>query len=180
MFNELCKKWFSGDNKAYLHTVIDVSGDQADSNETNTTVTLPLTAIVCSQKEKRQCIELGFVHKLIELWKLRKRILENKTEITVTGILSRYNHDAGKAIMNKTVNFRSTYVAQLFKSRNKALTMEEKSRAAIAMYNNEIVLYKALLLQCERDFDLMINVKLYQEIVIPNFTLRQANLLQLL
>ena len=112
--------------------------------------------------------------KLIELWKLRKRILDDKTEITVTGILSRYNHDAGKAMMNKTVNFKSTYISQLFKSRNKALTMEEKSRAAIAMYNNEIVLYKALLMQCEKDFDLMINVRLYQEIVIPNFNLRHG------
>ena len=88
--------------------------------------------------------------------------MEEKTEITVSGFFARYTHDAGKAMMNKTVNFRSTYVAQLFKSRNKALTMEEKSRAAIAMYNNEIALYKALLLQCEKDFDLMINVKLYQ------------------
>ena len=52
--------------------------------------------------------------------------------------------------------------------------MEEKSRAAIAMYNNEIVLYKALLMQCEKDFDLMINVRLYQEIVIPNFNLRHG------
>ena len=52
--------------------------------------------------------------------------------------------------------------------------MEEKSRAAISMNNNEIVLYKALLLQCEKDFDLMINVRLYQEIVIPNFTLRHG------
>ena len=120
---------------------------------------LPSNVTVGSQKEKRQCVELGFVDKLIELWKLRKRILEDKTEITVSGFLARYNHDTGKAIMNKTVNFRSTYISQAFKSRNKALTMEEKSRAAIAMYNNEIVLYKALLLQCEKDFDLMIKVK---------------------
>ena len=52
--------------------------------------------------------------------------------------------------------------------------MDEQSRAAIAIYNNEIVAYKALLCQCERDFDLMINVRLYQEIVIPNFTLRHG------
>ena len=156
------------------HLVIDISEDPPVSTETKTASTLPSNVIVGSEKEKRQCVELGFVDKLIELWKLRKRILEDKTEITVSGILSRYNHDAGKAIMNKTVNFRSTYISQLFKTRNKALTMEEKSRAAISMYNNEIVLYKALLLQCEKDFDLMINVRLYQEIVIPNFTLRHG------
>ena len=31
------------------------------------------------------------------------------------------------------------------------------------MYNNGIVLYKALLLQCEKDFDLMINVRLSRD-----------------
>ena len=106
--------------------MIDVSGDQPASNEAKTADTLPSTAIVGSQKEKRQCVELDFIDKLIELWKLRKRILEDKTEITVSGILARYNHDAGKAMMNKTMNFKSTYIAQLFKARNKALTMEEK------------------------------------------------------
>ena len=39
-----------------------------------------------------------------------EKILEDKTEITVSGILSRYNHDAGKAMMNKTVNlFQPTF-----------------------------------------------------------------------
>jgi len=91
-----------------------------------------------------------------------------------SGFLTRYNHDAGKAIMNKTVNFRSTYITQVFKARNKSLTMEGKSRASIVMYNNEIALYKALLLQCEKHYDLMINVKLYQEIVMPFFTLKHG------
>jgi len=127
MFNELCKRWFYSDNKAYTHSVIDVSEDPPVSTETKTTNTLSSNVIVGSEKEKRQCVKLGFVDKLIELWKLRKRILEDKTEITVSGILSRYNHDAGKAMMNKTVNFISNYISQLFKTRNKALTMEEKS-----------------------------------------------------
>ena len=38
--------------------------------------------------------------------------------------------------------------------------MEERSRASLAMYNNYIVQYKALLLQCEKEYDLMINVRL--------------------
>ena len=48
----------------------------------------------------------------------------------------------------------------VFKARNKALTMEERSKASLAMYKNEIVQYKALLLQCEKDYDLIINVRL--------------------
>ena len=111
---------------------------------------------------------------LVELWRLRKRLLEDKTEILVSGFLARYNHEAGKAIMNKTLNNRSSYMMKVFKARNKALTMEERSRASLAMYNNEIVQYKALLLQCEKDYDLMINVRLYQEIVVPFFNLKHG------
>ena len=85
---------------------------------------------------------------MVELWRLRKRLLEDKTEIVVSGFLARYNHEAGKAIMNKTLTYRSSYMMKVFKARNKALTMEERSRALLAMYNNEIVQYKALLLQC--------------------------------
>ena len=42
------------------------------------------------------------------------------------------------------------------------------------MYDNYICQYKALLLQCERDFDLMINVRLYQEIVLPYFQIKHG------
>ena len=37
------------------------------------------------------------------------------------------------------------------------------------MYENYICQYKAILLQCERDYDVIINVRLYQEIVLPFF-----------
>ena len=44
------------------------------------------------------------------------------------------------------------------------------------MYNNSyyIVQYKALLLLCEKDYDLMINVRLYHEIVLPFFNLKHG------
>ena len=81
MFNELCKKWFYSDNKSYTHAVIDVSGDQPASTEARTTDAPPLNVIVGSEKEKRHCIELGFVDKLIELWKLRKELLRIKQKL---------------------------------------------------------------------------------------------------
>ena len=70
MFKELCKRWFYSDNKADTHAVIDVSGDQPVSTEARATDAPPSNVIVGSEKEKRQCVELGFVDKLIELWKL--------------------------------------------------------------------------------------------------------------
>ena len=60
----------------------------ATHNVADTISPLPSTVIAGSQKEKRQCIELGFVEKLIELWRLRRRILKDKTEILVSGTLA--------------------------------------------------------------------------------------------
>ena len=42
------------------------------------------------------------------------------------------------------------------------------------MYENFICQCKAILLQYERDFDIMINVTLYQEIVLPFFTIKHG------
>ena len=177
-FNAFCKKWFYSDHKAYMQKAVDLSSESPPQDVTfadaNIDTTSPPVVIVDSEKEKRQCTELGFVEKLIELWKLRKRISEDKAEITVSGFLQRYTHEMGKAVMSKAMNFRSTYISKLFKAKNKELNMDEKSRASIAIYNYEIAVYKALLMQCEKDFDLMINVQLYQELVIPHFTLKHG------
>ena len=42
------------------------------------------------------------------------------------------------------------------------------------MYKNYICQYKALLLQCDRNFDILINVRLYQEIVLPYFQIKHG------
>ena len=39
---------------------------------------------------------------------------------------------------------------------------------------NYICQYKALLLQCEQEFDLMINVRLYHEIILPFFKIKHG------
>ena len=56
------------------------------------------------------------------------------------------------------MDYRSSYMSQLYKARNLEVTMNEKRQAALTMYENYICQYKALLLQCEREYDLMINV----------------------
>ena len=76
--------------------------------------------------------------------------------------------------MNKTMSYKSTYMFQLFKQRNKDLTNEDRKRAALIMDENYICQYKAILLQCERDFDIMINVRLYQEIILPYFQIKHG------
>ena len=102
----------------------------------------PSNVIFGSFPEKEQCIELGFVKKLIELWRKRRKILEAKAEISVSGVLANYTYRAGKGIMNKTLSYRCSYLSQLFKSRNRDITMVEKQQAALTMY-------KASLQQCD-------------------------------
>ena len=168
--NELCQKWFFNECGALIKGTIDLS--KTTPAPVTDPISEPLTTISSSKKE--QCVELGFVEKLVELWRLRRKILESKAEILVSGCLAKYNYKAGETIMNKTMMYKSSYMYQLFKARNMAITKEERNRAALLMYDNYICQYKALLLQCERDFDLMINVRLYQEIVLPYFQIKHG------
>ena len=92
--------------------------------------------------------------KLIELWRLRRKILEAKAEISVSGVLVKYTYKAGEAIMGKTLTYKSSYMTQLFKARNRLVTNEERRLASLNMYENYICQYKALLLQCERTLTL--------------------------
>ena len=65
-------------------------------------------------------------------------------------------------------------MTKVFRVGNKAISMEERRRGAKAMYENCICQYKAILLQCEREYDPMINARLYQEIVIPFFNVKHG------
>ena len=49
--------------------------------------------------------------KLIKLWRLRRKILEAKAEISVSGTLAKYTYKAGEAIMNKTLSYKSSYIS---------------------------------------------------------------------
>ena len=75
-FNDICKKWFFNDCKAYRKNTIDISEDSPNHGTSDKTPTSSSIAAVGSQKEKAQCVELGFVEKLIVLWRLR-RIVED-------------------------------------------------------------------------------------------------------
>ena len=108
------------------------------------------------------------------LWKLRKKIQEAKADISVSGSLARYNYKASEAIVNKTMNYKSSYMKQLFRKRNFIITKEERRLASLNMYENYLCQYKAILLQCEKEYELMINIRLYQEIVVPFFTVKHG------
>ena len=74
--NDQCKKWFYNDSKAYINNTIDISEDS--QNPVTADNANPSVAVVVSQKEKVQSVEVGFVEKLIEMWRLRKKSLKIK------------------------------------------------------------------------------------------------------
>ena len=162
VLNGICKKWFSNNCNAYSKGKIDVSEDtQAfDGFSHSCTCFRTFKCNFWFLSRKRTMHWLGFVEKLIDLWRKRRKILEAKAEISVSGVLANYTYRSGEGIMNKTLSYRSSYLSQLFKSRNRDITMVEKRQAALTMYENYICQYKASLQQCERDFDVMINVRL--------------------
>ena len=95
------KKWFFNDCKAYSKNTIDISEDSPTPSTSDKIPTSSSITIVGSQKEKEQCVELGFVEKLVELWRLRRRILEDKPEMMVDGTLAKYSYRASEAIWLK-------------------------------------------------------------------------------
>ena len=72
------------------------------------------------------------------------------------------------------MKYKCSYVYQLFKKKNLEKTAEERRLAALHMHGNYFCQYKAILLQRERECDLTINVPLYQEIVLPFFTVKRG------
>ena len=171
----MCQKWFYNDCGAVIKEPIQ----QTTPPVVTGSVRELTIAIVGSCKEKEKFIKLGSVEKLVELWRPRRKNLEAKAEIAVTAFLAQYTLKAGETLMNKTMSYKSIYMFLLFKQRNKDLTNEDRKRAALIMCENYICQYEAIVLQCERDFDIMINVRLYQEIILPYYKSNMVNLLLL-
>ena len=131
--HSMCKRWLFSDCKAYNKTTLDLTADSEDASTSTPTIE-PSNVIIAPPKGNEQLVELGFVLKLIELWKLRRRIAEAKSEILVSGTLAKYTYKAGEAIMNKSMDYRSSYMSKLFKARNKKITSIEKRQAARTMH----------------------------------------------
>ena len=75
--NDMCQKWFFKYIETYFTGTINIFGDKQDSQ---IPTPQPTIAIVGSEKEKKQRVELGFVDKLIHLWRLRRSICESKAD----------------------------------------------------------------------------------------------------
>ena len=95
-------------------------------------------------------------------------------------VLSRYTYRTGDAIMNNRMDCCSTYLLSLFKNFCKEITLSERKRVALIMYENYICQYKALLLQCEQEFKLVMNSRLFKNSLFHCSQSSMVNLRQLL
>ena len=92
--NEMHQNLFFKYSESFVTGTIDMTGDKQDTL-TQLPTPQPTIAIVGSGKEKKQCVKLSFVDKLIQLWRLRRSICEAKAEISVSGSLAKYTYKAG-------------------------------------------------------------------------------------
>ena len=100
----MCQKSFFNKCKAYKKNYLDLTQPESDNegiSVENANVETNTKKPSADAIENTENIELGFIEKLLELWKLRKKIHEAKAEISVKGTLSRYNYRTREAIMNK-------------------------------------------------------------------------------
>ena len=111
--NDLCQKWFFNYCGALYKGITDIP--HTTPPPVTESIFEATAATVDSQKGKEKCIELGFVEKLVELWRLWRKILEAKLEISGSGSLAKYTHKAGETLRNLTMSYKSTYMSQLFK-----------------------------------------------------------------
>ena len=61
---------------------------------------------------------------MVELWRLMRKNLKEKAEISVSGVLAKYMYKAGETTMTKTNNYKSWYMFYIFKTRNMNINTE--------------------------------------------------------
>ena len=73
--------------------------------------------------------ELSFVDSLFMMYKLRKRIIKAKTDCKAYNNVKQYTHNFGDFVFYKSMNFRSSYLENLAKERNKELILQASKTA---------------------------------------------------
>ena len=113
-------------------------------------------------------MEMGFIDRLLEMYKFRKTIRELKQELEEKNGLSQgYNHVEGKFLVDQMLKFNSTYVKSIMTPRAKEIDETIQRVANKAKFENYIACYNALRCQSEQEYDLFMNVILWKDILEP-------------
>jgi len=117
-------------------------------------------------KEQTPTIELGFIEKLIEMFKYRRILRDLKQDIEQqNGLSNGYVRTEGKLVVDLMLTYRSTHLQRIFAPRIKELDANVQRLINKARFENYVVVYNALRCQCELEYDLFMNVKLWRDIL---------------
>ena len=111
-------------------------------------------------------IEPGFVDKLMEMFKYRRILKDLKRDIEQNnGLSNGYARTEGKFILDVMITFRSTYMQKVFSKRSKDLDENFQRMINKARFENYTAAYNALRCQCETEYDIFMNVTLWNDIL---------------
>ena len=106
-------------------------------------------------------IEPGFIDKLNEMFKYRGILQDLKQDYEQkNGISPGYCRTEGKYVVEQMLNFDSLYMHNIFSTRSENLDAEWQKMVNKARFENYVVAYKALRLQCESEYDRFMKVYL--------------------
>ena len=99
-----------------------MTGDSKDSRK----------FFIIKKKEQEKGIkqELSFIDSLFMMFRLRKKIAKMQEEIKAYNYVKQYTHNFGDFIFYRSMNFRSSYLEDLAKTKNHDLNMEARTKAA--------------------------------------------------
>ena len=111
-------------------------------------------------------IEPGFIDKLNEMFKYRGILQDLKQDYEQkNGISPGYCRTEGKYVVEQMLNFDSLYMHNIFSTRSANLDAEWQKMVNKARFENYVVAYNALRLQCESEYDRFMNVNLWKDIL---------------
>ena len=156
--NDLMTK-LSYSGKAAAKLVLN--GDNKDSRK----------FFIIKKKEEEKGIkqELGFIDSLFMMFKLREKIARIRNEIKAYNFVKQYSHNFGDFIFYKCMNFRSSYLEGLAKTKNHTLNAEARIKASEYFLETLLLQYNTLLFNCEKTYMELINYTLFVDFIIPLF-----------
>ena len=109
---------------------------------------------IIKKKEQERGIthELSFVDSLFMMYQLRRKIVKAQSEIKAYNSVKTYSHNFGDFVFYKSMNFRSSYLENLAKTKNDELNGEAKVKAVEYFLEVMILQYNTLLFNCETQF----------------------------
>ena len=113
--------------------------------------------------------DLSFADSLFMMFKLRQNIVKIQDEIKAYNYVKQYTHNFGDFIFYKSMNFRSSYLEDLVKSRNHTLNVEARTKAAEYFLEVLILQYNTLLFNCEKTYMELIKYNLFVDFIVPLF-----------